>query len=157
MISGLVALIFLIAAVSNMPGSEIQRLLVPVVKPIAVATGLDQQWAMFAPNPPRRVKYLEVHVVLADGSDRVWTPPVSEGLAGAVSSHRWRKLSETLLTDEEVRPQLARWVVREVTEPDERAVRVQIILLIVELVPPGVSGPGPTSAQTLYDETLGEH
>jgi hypothetical protein len=157
MISGLVALIFLIAAASNMPGSEIQRLLVPVVKPIAVATGLDQQWAMFAPNPPRRIKYLEVRVVLADGNHRVWTPPVSGGLAGAVSSHRWRKLSETLLTEKEVRPQLARWVVREVTEPDERAVRVQIVLLIVELAPPGVSGPGPTSTQTLYDETLGKH
>jgi hypothetical protein len=151
--NGFIALIVVIAVASNMPGGEIQRLLIPVVKPIAVATGLEQQWDMFAPNPPRRAKHLEVHVTLADGRIRVWTPPRSDGrVMGA--SHRWRKLSETLLTEERVRPQLAHWVVGEVTRPDERAVRVQIFVLTEDLAPPGASGPGPTGVQTLYDRPL---
>jgi hypothetical protein len=154
-VSGLVALIVFIGAVSNMPGGEIQRLLMPVVKPIAVATGLDQHWSMFAPDPPRRLKHLEVHVTLADGRDRVWTPPPSDGrVVGVASSHRWRKLKQTLVTEAHVRPQFAHWVIGELTEPDERAIRVQIILRTEDLPPPGTSGPGPIGVQTIYDDKL---
>jgi hypothetical protein len=154
-VSGLVALIVFIGVVSNMPGGEIQRLLMPVVKPIAVATGLDQHWSMFAPNPPLRLNDLEVHVTLADGRHRVWTPPQSDGrVMGVASSHRWRKLKETLVTDAEVRPEFAHWVMGELTEPDERAVRVQIILRTEDLPPPGASGPGPIGAEKIYDENL---
>jgi hypothetical protein len=149
-VSGLFALIVFIGAVSNMPGGEIQRLLMPVVKPIAVATGLDQHWSMFAPNPPRRLDHLEVHVTLADGRHRVWTPPQSEGrVTGVASSHRWRKLKETLVTEAEVRPEFAHWAMGELTEPDERAVRIQIILRTEDLPPPGASRPSPIGVEII--------
>jgi hypothetical protein len=154
-VSGLVALIVFIGAVSNMPGGEIQRLLIPVVKPIAAATGLDQHWSMFAPNPPRRLDHLEVRVTLADGRLRVWTPPQSDGgVMGVASSHRWRKLKETVVTERQARPEFAHWVMGELTEPDERAVRIQIILRTEDLLPPGASGPGVIGVEKIYDENL---
>ena len=105
-IGGVVALIVLIAVVSNLPaGSALKQSLEPVLTPIAMATGLEQYWSMYAPNPPQRLEELEVHVVMADGADRVWTLPLDhDPVVGVAVSHRWRKLRETLYSDPRSRP-----------------------------------------------------
>ena len=41
------------------------------------------------------------------------------------------------MDDASIRPQVARWVVREVTEPTERAVGVAVVLRTETLSPPG--------------------
>ena len=41
------------------------------------------------------------------------------------------------MDDASVRPQVARWVVREVTAPNERAVAVAVVLRVENLSPPG--------------------
>ena len=58
------------------------------------------------------------------------------------------------MRDKEVRPQLAHWVIGELTEPDERAARVQIMLQTEDLLRPGASGPGPIGVHIIYDEIL---
>ena len=100
-VGALVALIVLIAVVSNLPaGSSLKQSLEPVLTPIAMATGLEQYWSMYAPNPPQRLEELEVHVLMADGADRVWTLPLDQDpVVGVAVSHRWRKLRETLYGD----------------------------------------------------------
>jgi hypothetical protein len=154
-ISALIAVIVLIGVVWNMPDSAIKQMLTPVLAPIALGTGLEQGWAMYAPNPPRRLENLEVHVTMATGGDRVWTLPASDDrVLGPVAAHRWRKLKESLFSQPEVRPQLAHWVVRELTGPSERAVRVYMILRTQDLPPPGTSGPGASGVEPLYDEIL---
>src|SRR3981189_1118342 len=100
-IGAVVALIVLIAVVSNLPaGSALKQSLEPVLTPIAMATGLEQYWSMYAPNPPQRLEELEVHVVMADGADRGWRWPLEhDPCVGVAVSHRWRKLREALYRD----------------------------------------------------------
>ena len=154
-ISGLIAAVILIGVVSNMPASAIKQALQPTLQPIAVATGLDQFWGMYAPDPPSRLETLDVHVTMADGGDRVWTLPAQyDPVVGVAASHRWRKLKESLLSEQQIRPQFAHWVVHELTGPSERVSRVQMILRTEVLPPPGTSGPGATGVETIYDEHL---
>lgn len=157
-IGALVALIVLIAVVSNLPaGSSLKQSLDPVLTPIAMATGLEQYWSMYAPNPPQRLEELEVHVTMADGADRVWTLPLEQDpVVGVAVSHRWRKLRETLYGDPRSRPALAHWVIDQVSGPGERAVGVQMIVRTETLPAPGQSGPGQTGVETLYQEVLGQ-
>ena len=154
-ISALVVAVILIGVVSNMPASAIKAALAPTLTPIAVETGLDQFWGMYAPDPPSRLENLEVHVTMADGGDRVWTLPAQyDRVVGVAVSHRWRKLKESLLSEQQIRPQFAHWVVHELTGPSERVSRVQMILRTEVLPPPGTSGPGATGVETIYDEHL---
>ena len=154
-ISALIAAVLLIGVVSNMPDSAIKQALVPTMTPIAVAAGLDQFWGMYAPDPPSRLENLEVDVTMADGGDRVWTLPTNyDRIVGVAVSHRWRKLKESLLSDPQIRPQIAHWVVHQLTVPAERETRVRLILRTQVLPPPGTSGPGATGAETIYDENL---
>lgn len=156
-VGALLALIVLIAVVSNLPaGSSLKQSLSPVLTPIAMATGLEQYWSMYAPNPPQRLEELEVHVTMADGADRVWKLPLdNDPVVGVAISHRWRKLRETLYSDARSRPALAHWVVDQLTGPSERAVGVQIIVRTERLLAPGQSGRGKTGVETLYKEDLG--
>lgn len=155
-VGAVIALVVLIAVVSNLPaGSSLKSSLSPVLTPIAMATGLEQYWSMYAPNPPQRLEELEVHVTMADGADRVWKLPLdNDPVVGVAISHRWRKLRETLYSDARSRPALAHWVVDQVTVPSERAIGVQIIVYTKTLSAPGQNGPIKTGVETLYQEDL---
>ena len=157
-VGALVALIVLIAVVSNLPtGSSLKQSLEPVLTPIAMATGLEQYWSMYAPNPPQRLEELEVHVTMTDGADRVWTLPLDhDPVVGVAVSHRWRKLRETLYGDTRSRPALAHWVIDQVSGPTERAVGVQIIVHTQTLPAPGHGGRADTGVEILYQEDLGQ-
>jgi hypothetical protein len=153
-ISALIAVVLLIGVVWNMPDAAIKRALAPLLAPIAVSSGLEQYWTMYAPDPPQRLENLEVHVTMADGGDRVWTIQPHDRVVGVAVHHRWRKLKESLVAEPAIRPDLAHWVVRQLTGPSERPVRVNMILRTEVLPPPGVSGRGETRTETLYDEKL---
>jgi hypothetical protein len=153
-ISALIGVILLIGVVWNMPDSAIKRALVPPLQPIAVSTGLDQYWTMYAPDPPQRLENLEVHVTMADGAERVWTIQPRDRIVGVAAHHRWRKLKESLQTEPQIRPAWAHWVVRQLTGPSERPVHVRMILKTEVLPPPGVDGRGEAGTETLYDEAL---
>src|SRR5690349_12979251 len=71
-ISAMIVVILAIGVVSNLPDSAIARAVYPLLRPAALVSGLDQNWSMFSPTPPQRLEYLEVHVVMASGADKVW-------------------------------------------------------------------------------------
>ena len=153
-ISALIVVIVLIGVVWNMPDSAIKRALLPALAPVALGTGLEQSWSMYAPDPPRRLENLEVHVTMANGDDRVWTLTPHDRIIGPVVTHRWRKLKESLTGDASIRPDFAHWVVRELTGLSDKPVRVYMLLRTEFLPAPGASGPGPTGTELLYDENL---
>jgi hypothetical protein len=154
-ISALVAAILLVGLTCNLPDSPIKRGLLPLVEPVAVPADLDQGWAMHA-NPSARVDTVEVHVKMADGEDRVWT--LEPGARGVGWWDRWILLRYAAVLDSSIRPQLARWVVRELTEPGERAVGVSMVLRTETLQapdePPREGGRRPTAMKLLYQENL---
>jgi hypothetical protein len=107
-------------------------------------------------NPSRRVDTVDVHVMMADGQDRVWT--LRAGERGVGWWDRWIMMSLATVADSTLRPQLAHWVVRQVTGPDEKPVAVSVVLRTETLTAPGdTEGEGtrrPTATKILYQENL---
>jgi hypothetical protein len=154
-ISVLLLGVIVVCAVWNLPASPIRDALVPAVRPIAGVTGFDRAWAMYG-EPNRRVETVEVHVRMATGENRVWT--MEPGSPGVGWWDRWIMLSYAAVGDPSIRPTLARWVVGQVTKPDERPQSVSMILRTETLQAPSDEQPEggrrPTAMKLLYQENL---
>lgn len=149
-----IALFVLVGAVCNLPDSPIKRELLPVVEPVAVPAGLDQSWAMYA-NPSRRQDTVEVQVRFADGQTRVWT--FEPGASGVGWWDRWLLLRYAAVLNADFRRQLAHWVIRELSRPNDKAVGVVMLLRTETLTAPGEEAGEnrrPVAAKLLYQEAL---
>jgi hypothetical protein len=154
LISALVTAAMIIAVVWNLPDSEIKRSAQPVLEPVARSSGLEQVWQMYAPDPVRRLEILEVHVTMADGSDRVWSFNEGERVLGPFHWYHWQKLKEQAIRQPGIRPGLAMWVVRHLTVPGDRPVHVQMLFRSQDLAPPGKPATSGFTTETLYDRRL---
>ncbi|WP_152967010.1 hypothetical protein [Mycobacterium heckeshornense] len=154
MLSCVVVVVLITGVVWSLPDAELKRRLVPVLEPVASATGLEQNWRMYAPDPLERLEFVEVSVTMADGSQRVWTNPRGDRVLGAFAWYRWQKLKENLVHQPASRVGLAHWVVRRFTGRGEHASRVQIILRTESLPAPGTNGPRTGGKEIIYDEML---
>jgi hypothetical protein len=142
----------LVAAVlSAVPGSIIKGAVAPVLIPVARISGLDQGWGMFAPNPPRQNSSIQVHVVMADGTDKIWHPFDDPGMR----QMQWRKFKEEIINSKEYRPGLALWAIGRTTDKskNERAVRV-LITADIETVPLPGHGQPKTIKKLLLDQQV---
>lgn len=154
LISALVTASLMIAVVWNLPDSDIKRSAQPALEPLAVSSGTDQVWQMYAPDPIRRIEILEIHVIMADGSDRVWSFNQGDRLIGQFHWYHWQKLKEQAIRQPNIRAGLAMWVVRHLTTRGEHPRRVQMIFRAEDLLPPGKTGVPAVEQQTLYDKDL---
>jgi hypothetical protein len=153
-ISALVTAALIIAVVWNLPDSDIKRSAQPALTPLAVASGTDQTWTMYSPDPIRRMEILEIHVTMADASDRVWSFNQGDRVIGQFHWYHWQKLKEQAIREPAIRAGLAMWVVRHLTTPVEQPHRVQMIFRAEELLPPGKTGVPAVEKQTLYEKNL---
>lgn len=153
-ISGLVVVVLLIGVVWSLPDAELKRRLVSVLQPVAVATGLEQSWRMYAPEPLQRLEFLEIRVTMANGIQRVWTNPHGDRVVGVFASYHWQKVKENVVHNPASRVGVAHWVVRRLTGRSERPARVQMILRTESLAAPGIASPPVRGEEVLYDETL---
>ena len=123
-------LLFVLAAiiVSNLPASALRRSAHPIVQPFLDATGLNQNWNLFAPNPRRSTLRLEARIDYADGSTSVWRTPISDPFVGTYRAFRWRKWAGYVVSDS--RPQLwpmaALWLARTHTRDGKVPVRISL-------------------------------
>jgi hypothetical protein len=153
-ISAMVVLILTIGLVWSLPEAEIKRRLAPALQPLAVATGLEQDWRMYAPEPLARMEFVEVRVTMTDGLQQVWTTPGGDRVVEPFAWYHWQKLKENLVRVPEIRAGLAHWVIRRVTGSSEHASRVRMILHSELLPAPGTDSPGAVAEEILYDEHL---
>ena len=153
-ISGLIVVVLLTGVVWSLPDAEVTRRLAPVLRPVASATGLEQSWRMYAPEPQRRQEFLDVRVTMANGVQRMWTNPRGDRVVGAFAWYRWQKIKENVVHDPASRVGLAHWVVHRLTGVGERAVRVQMILRTESLPPPGTHDSPIRGEEILYDENF---
>lgn len=150
-ISVLIVAFLFLGVVWNLPDSPIARALVPAVRPVAAPLGLDQGWGMYA-TPSRRTEAVEVQVKMADGQIRSWS--VQPGQRGVGEWDRWIMLKRAAMTDPNVGPQLAHWVVGQITEPDEQPVAVAVVMRVQTLSEPGEESSGKDAMKVLYQEAL---
>ncbi|MGH2786093.1 MAG: hypothetical protein ACRDJ1_12590 [Actinomycetota bacterium] len=98
LISGFI--IFTLAAmlISNLPSSELRRTGMKVFRPYLDASGLHQNWNLFAPDPRRTTLQLEARITFDDGTTTVWHPPVGDPFVGVYRTFRWRKWAGNVLS-----------------------------------------------------------
>lgn len=146
----------LIGVVWSLPESPIKRSVVPLVRPAAIVTGLDQAWSVFAPDPPRTLNTFEIHVVMEDQSMRPWTVPHGHPIYGQYSWYRFQKLKEWILAPNSGVNvnDFVHWVVRQVTEPGEKPVFVELVSRVEALPPPGTDTEPVVEFHVVYQEYL---
>jgi hypothetical protein len=131
-------------AVVNLPDSEVKGRLLTVGGPYLSATGLDQNWGVFAPDSRRSVLLLVARVRYADGSTATWRLPEGGPLLGAYWDYRWRKWAENVMTlggdAASVQRPAAVWIARTMQRPRKRPTLVTLVTRSSDLPPPGTRG-----------------
>jgi hypothetical protein len=150
-ISGFIVTALVIAVVWSMPDSAVKQIVTPALAPVAATSGLEQSWKMFSPNPPRRLSDVVVIVAMSNGEKRVWQFEPDRSVVNSFHWDRWRKMKEQLMNEKSIRRDFASWVVRQLTKPNERPVRVSIVQFSQTLPAPGTDGPIKKEAALLYD------
>ena len=142
LISLLVALTLAAIVVVNMPGSVTKDRLLTYAQPYVNALGLDQGWAVFAPNPRGQSAFLEARIVFRDGTTASRPLPIQHGLA-EYWDYRWQRWQEQLLFGAEGKTQWAaycRWVAARERDAGRDPVSVSLVSTAADTLPPG---PGP--------------
>ena len=127
----------------NLPDSEIRDRSMRVVRPYVLATGLSQNWGVFAPDPRRDVLELFARVRFADGSEETLGVPRGNRVFGSYWDYRWRKWAEWTRTDSRdfLWQPAAIWFARRARATGSEPVEVTLVRRWRELLPPG---PGPS-------------
>lgn len=135
--------------VQNMPDSTIKEGLVTVARPYLNASGLDQSWSIFSPNPRARSVYVLARIERVDGSVSFRPLPTSTGPA-SYWEYRWRKFGERLSRSDgqALRRPYAEWVVDQDRRAGGEPVRVTLVRRTARNLPPG---PG-VDARSFVDE-----
>ena len=137
--------------VINMPDSQLKRDLGRVTTPLVNATGLDQNWGIFA--APRTISaYVDAHVRFSNGTTSVVKLPTGSGIA-AYANYRWQKYEEVLRPDDG-KPYwnaYAQYVANGARKSGKQPVQVSLVRRWAETRPPG-PGPahGPWQEYTFY-------
>ena len=152
----MVVLVLTVGVVWSMPDAEFRRRLIPVLQPVAVASGLEQDWRMYAPEPLGRLEVVDVRVTMTNGVQRVWTFPRGDRVVGSFSWYHWQKFKENLVREPTLRFGMAHWAVHRLTKGSERAALVQIVLRTELLSAPGTDNPRTVGEEILHDEILTE-
>ena len=75
----------------------------PGTRWLADATGLEQDWSMFAPDPRTQVQWLEVRRTHRDGGTEVLRLQDRRMEAGGYRGARWRKYGESVAAERHCR------------------------------------------------------
>lgn len=139
-ISAFVVVTLVCIVATNLPESRLRRDLMTPGQPYLNALGLDQSWALFAPNPRRVLIDVRGVVTFDDGSSATWRFPHNGPLIGAYRDYRWRKWSENVISDTNA---AALWkpaallAATETARGGRRASRVMLVRRFAPLMPPG--------------------
>jgi hypothetical protein len=127
--------------VVNLPESVLRRRLIGPVQPYLNATGLDQNWALFAPEPRRSILDLDAVVHYDDGSTAVWRFPHQNAVIGQYRDYRWRKWAENAVNGTANRgvllPPAALYAAAEMQRSGRRITSVAVRSHVALLNPPG--------------------
>ena len=125
--------------ITNLPQSNLRRHALRVAEPYLNAIGLDQSWALFAPDPRRFSIALRARVLYEDGSAETWRPPAGGALFDSYWDYHWQKWQEWVLDAGERRlwRPAAEFIARDSAGRTRRPVRVTLFRLTSLNNPPG--------------------
>jgi hypothetical protein len=135
LLSVLIVMVLAAVATWNLPPSELGRQSQHRLNPLVNATGLDQTWAVFAPDPPRQELELEARIVYDDGTQRTWRVPTGDPVVGGYRDYRWLKWAEWMTSGAHVvlwQPAAA-WIARREQAAGRRPVSVSLVRQVFDL------------------------
>ena len=146
LISAFLVVTLVAIVVTNLPESHLRRQVGRVAEPYLHATGLDQAWRLFAPEPRRFTIGLRASVTYADGSGDTWRPPAGGDLVVGYWDYHWQKWQEWVMDvrHRDLWRPAAEFVAREHARRGRRPVRVTLVRLTSRNLPPG---GGPDTAR----------
>ena len=99
----------------NMPAGKPRDALRPAAAHALYPVGLDQDWALFAPDPRTFSVGVYARITYADGRERVRVPPHNGHLLAPYRTYRWQKYVERLRADDysSLWEPTARWIARD--------------------------------------------
>lgn len=144
LLTAVMAVLVVCVALWNLPPGRPRDELRPTVGRVLLPLGLDQDWALFAPDPRGFSVGFSARVTLADGTERTWSPPVEGRVLAPYRSYRWQKFDERVRADDfaGLWEPTARWVARQVAEDTDGEVRrVVLVRTFRDALRPGTLGP----------------
>lgn len=158
LINAFLVLTLLAVIAINLPDSTIRRDAMRPARPYLNAVGLDQSWALFAPDPRRSVIDLQAVVTFDDGSTATWRFPHNGAFLGTYRDYRWRKWAENTINDANSRllwRPAALWAAARVGRHGHRQVSVTLLRRWFNLNPPGARpNHGPWMSYAFYTVPL---
>jgi hypothetical protein len=159
-ISAFLVVTLICVCITNLPDSLLRREVSTVTQPYLEATGLDQNWRVFAPNPRQTSLRMQARVTYQDGSEAIWRPPSGGDLVGAYWDYRWRKWLENVTQDahrDVLWEPAARFVADEMRRSGRVPRRVTLIRQWQDLRRPGAPRPGehPWKSYAFYTLRIG--
>lgn len=127
-------------AVWNLPDSQLKADLLSPVRTYVRSAGLDQNWAVFAPDPRRVVVQLRAHLTYEDGTTvEILAAPGGDAVVGAYRFYRWSKWVEYVRTDghRDLWKPAATYIARENQRDGRLPASVTLIRRWYEVPPPG--------------------
>jgi hypothetical protein len=132
----------------NLPAGRPHDRARTAIGPIVQAVGLEQDWALFAPEPRSFGVGVLATVTHRDGRVEVWEPPHNGLVLSPYRTYRWQKYVERLRADDNAGlwEPTARWVAR---QAGDDVVKVVLTRTFRDVAVPGDGTARP--AQGRYD------
>jgi hypothetical protein len=150
----------------SVPDCAIRARIAPIFRPYMLPLGIWQNWAMFAPNPPRESYTVAAYVRDSRGMrhEFQFTRLADYSVWRGFPRFRHSKFATNMLLDEYApqRAAAARYAVRQLGVPAEAfPVAAQIVYSIKKLPPPGssaklIGAPVPLTVDTITIEKIDE-
>jgi hypothetical protein len=144
----LVAGVMVVVLLWNLPPGRPRDELRPTIGPVVHSLALEQDWALFAPNPRSFSVGVYATVTYRDGRTATWVPPHNGLLLAPYRTYRWQKYVERVRADDYqgLWEPTARWVAR---QAGGDVVKVVLTRTFQEAKVPGSKGPRPAAGR--YD------
>lgn len=156
-ISVFVVVTLLAVLTANLPVSRLQDLLLGVGHRYIYATGLDQSWSVFSPDPRRQVIHAAATVTFADGSTKTWQVRQWNDVLGAYVDYHWLKWQEFVVSpgyEQSLGRPFALYAARQLATPTKRPVRVVVTNTYYDLSQPGIPQAQFNQHATIYQTNI---
>ena len=151
-ISVLLVVFLVVLVIMNAQQSAVRKEVLGVATPALNATGLDQGWGVFAPDPRNMSIEFVARVHYVDGTTETWTLPEGGPLLGDYWDYRWRKYLEYLVQDNwahQTRRQFSAYIARQV-HGDGRLPKRIVLVRRLRSIRPGESPPMSAPREQAY-------
>ncbi len=137
-----VVMVMLVVSIAlwNLPPGRPRDAVRPAVGPFVQAIGLEQDWALFAPDPRGFGVGVFATITRADGGTERWEPPHNGLILSPYRTYRWQKYVERLRADDYAGlwEPTARWVARQAgADAGSEVVKVVLTRTFRDVAVPG--------------------